>query len=222
MGRSWELRSSSRPISSRSLPSWCSSMRRVVYSCCTRNLTSFSLSASSCGSSSEVQTCKQIKQRQAFIPYHFLMVVSWTVWKWLRANSTGSAFRLCQHSPLLGGRTRCVVSLITSLKSSSSRMSMPVEEATLAPSGETERQMRGGKRDGTLIGSHFKHRLLLIIRLVATWSSWGKSRCTYTWFQVPFVRVKWTPLSRVRAEKSSHGACSGIKFWCNATAMETL
>lgn len=49
---------------------------------------------------------------------------------------------LFQPSPLLGGRTWCVVSLMTSLKSSSSRMSMPVEEATLAPS--ERRQMQTG------------------------------------------------------------------------------
>lgn len=50
-------------------------------------------------------------------------------------------------SPLLGGRTRCVVSLMTSLKSSSSRMSIPVEEATLAPSAQRDK-WKGSKRDG--------------------------------------------------------------------------
>lgn len=40
------------------------------------------------------------------------------------------------------------MSLITSLKSSSSRMSIPVEEATLAPSEEKDK--RGGNKRGLM------------------------------------------------------------------------
>lgn len=83
--------------------------------------------------------------------------------------------RLILFSPLLGGRTRCVVSLMTSWKSSSSRTSMPVDEAILAPSGEVTNRRWDGKRDGGLIPAHSKHDWHLFC--VISWR--GQCRCTY-------------------------------------------
>lgn len=85
--------------------------------------------------------------------------------------------RLCliSLSPLLGGRTRCVVSLMTSWKSSSSRTSMPVEEAILAPSGDVTNRSCDGKRDRGLKRAHSKHDWHPFCVI----SRRGKRRCTY-------------------------------------------
>lgn len=123
-------------------------------------------------------------------------------------------------APLLGGRTRCVVSLMTSWKSSSSRTSMPVDEAILAPSGEVTSGRWDGKRDRGAIPAHSKHDWHLFC--VISWR--GKCRSTYlpsrVWSTGCFCIMN--PLNIERLWKLFHGACGGVWSWCKPTDMASL